>query len=271
MRRNNVKHLKTVLSTITLLVLFLGFSSAPAQATIHLHDWGLVLNGDFVDSFSHPGGIAGAVPLPGAGAGFVPGTAATATPSAGFFDLEFLPNPLGSLSLTVTGAGTHTAILLMDFEYDQLVNGFTNENGATGGAAATAGQSWEIDDYGSGDIIFNTFDTDFFVAGPSLLDGANGLPAPATGDVAMALGWDFTLAAGDSATITWTTAPTAPAAFHLIQNDVPPTGGPAVPKIYFSSALAITPAGGGPVPEPLSWLLLSFGLAGAGVVRRVRG
>ncbi len=156
---------------------------------------------------------------------------------------------LGWSEITVTGAGDHSFAAFFDYEIDESVNTFFNEYGVAHGVAA-AGQSWEIDEpgYVFGDIYNN------FVAGT--LDGTNGVPSTAPDDVSMALGWNFSLAAGETATITLLLADVAPLlGFYLEQVD--PDSGESV---FFSSRLTIA-GGGTPVPEPSTMCLVALGLA----------
>jgi len=162
---------------------------------------------------------------------------------------------LGTKSFTVSGAGAHSFIAYFDHEIDELVNTFFNEYGVVHGSAA-AGQSWEIDEPGFvfGDIYNN------FTAGA--LDNTNGVPTPE--DVSMALGWNFNLLAGETATISFILSDlTRPGGFYLEQFDPDSQA-----SIFYSSTLNI--GDGTPVPEPSTMLLFGAGLAGLGFYSRRR-
>lgn len=159
---------------------------------------------------------------------------------------------LGTISITLTGAGAHSVSLFVDHEMSETVNTFFNEEGAAMGTAA-AGQSWEIDEPGFvfGDIFDN------FLAGA--LDGSTlGFPE----DISMALGWDFVLAIDEIASIDFVLSTVVPTSdFFLTHSDPDTVGGE---YLYFSSTLNISSVS---VPEPGTSLLLGVGLLALGFSR----
>jgi len=231
---------------VAALALSLGCSAAQA-AVIDLYDWGFNLDGT---TYLSPATYSGPGALPGninAGA-------------FGFSSGMGTGGGLGTVTITITGAGNHSVDAFFDHEIDEAVNTYFNEYGVTGGGALAAGQSYEIDEPGwvFGDIYDN------FVA--STLDNSNAVPSGSEDDVSMALGWDFSLLAGETATIQFFLSSVAPNQFFLAHID--PDSDSA---IYFSSTL-VKSGGTVPdpsVPEPGTLLLMGAGLAGlAGASRR---
>ncbi|MBI4268950.1 MAG: PEP-CTERM sorting domain-containing protein [Candidatus Rokubacteria bacterium] len=158
---------------------------------------------------------------------------------------------IGTLTVSVSGAGSHVAGLFLDHEIDEGLNGFMNEFGAAVNLGSKpTGLSWEIDEpeYVFGNIYTN------FTAGA--LDNSNGVPSGSPDDVSMALLWSFDLLPGQSATLTFAVSDIEPSDFYLSQTD------PDSPyAIYMTGGLGVT---GGPagVPEPTSLIILAAGLAG---------
>ena len=156
---------------------------------------------------------------------------------------------LGTISVSLSGAGSRYVAVFVDHEIDEDINTYYNEYGASSGTAA-AGESWEIDEpgYVSGDIYDNLL--------ASSLDNANGVPSGFPDDVSMALAYDFILTPGDTASLDFILSSTAPSSgFYLAQTD-PDSGG----AIYFSSTLGITHTPQGVPDYGTTWSLLLFGL-----------
>lgn len=190
------------------------------------------------------------------------GALGTTLPGGSTFDTA---TGLGALTLTYNTAGPHYGGLFVDHELSEALNTFFNETGATGVGAPPAGLSYEIDepDFVSGNIYAN------FAA--NTLD--NGVGTPNTvfpDDVAMALMWNFVLAAGETASIEFILSENPLAGFYLVHTD--PDSDEAV---YFGSSLTIrgTPnPTGGEVPEPGSVAVgvALAALAGRFLARRLR-
>jgi hypothetical protein len=193
--------------------------------------------------------------------------------SAGFDSAIGTGTGLGSISVVVSGAGSHYLSLFIDHEIDEAANTFYNERGSSSGSKAI-GQSWEIDEPGHGSTSMGTAGTlytgDIYanlqargLDGQIFFDAVGGQSLLSPDDVSMALAWNFSLAAGETATIDFLLSETSTiSGFYLIQTDPDSQA-----SINFSSRLTIQPAGQ-QVPEPASWALMGAALLGLAQSRR---
>lgn len=235
---------KTIVPSL-LGVLLLGLVGGASASGISLVDWGYQIDGlTSVGSYGDP------------------------TPG-GVDDTSFdYLSGLGSIDISITGAGTHSVDLWLDHEIDEPDNTFFNETGEAVGTLA-AGQSWEIDEPGFGSsqngtagtpYIGDIFDNFSFstLDDQAFYDAIDNQYLAPPDDVSMALGWDFMLAAGEEALVHFSVSDTiVPTGFYLHQIDPD-----SLKDLYFSSELTISgPVG---VAEPAVWMLMFMGLIGLG-------
>jgi hypothetical protein len=191
----------------------------------------------------------------------------------GATQIDFTGANVGGFN-TTTGLGTLTytynpgpGIFSFDVFFDHQLNlPFFNEFGTVNGAPA-AGQSYEIgDSFGSN--IYNDV-----LAGGALPD-SNSLPGQASnfdascvgancnGDFAAAMGFGFTLAAGQQELITLAVSHTDPGGFTLQDTHPVDPANAAALQLFLSGSAVTEPIGGGgtPVPEPGSLLLVGTGM-----------
>ena len=157
---------------------------------------------------------------------------------------------LGTITVTVTGAGLKKSYLYFDHELSSDINTFFNENGGTKPGAVPAGLSFEVDEPGwasapdgPGDIYSNfaalTLDNGVFKVGAATL--------PQPNDVSMAFGWDFSLLAGETAYISYIVADSLQSIgsrYYLTQSDPDSNE-----TLYFATSLDIRGGGNQPIPE----------------------
>jgi hypothetical protein len=191
---------RMILTSVASVALAAAFS-AHAQTTVTE----LLFNADGTSSDQYPTtstAIASPVTVT---SGFGPSSPAAANYLSG----------LGTLQYTVTGAGAHYFDAMIDDEADYK-NGVFNDSGAIINPASAPGYlSWEIgnpDTDTPGTIKANT-------KANSLAD-ANDVLSGNT-DIAVALGFNFTLAANQTATIDITASDVAPqSGFYIEQENV---------------------------------------------------
>jgi len=234
---------------------FIGAIVSPAAVyagSISLQDFAVNVNGTSSDYNNL--GDADPTALPGMNAGgFDTGT--------GLGSLVFTFNP---------GAGSYFVNFYFDHEGSLP---FYNEFGTSVGAPA-AGTSWEIAKVNPsvGGITFYTGSSETF---PNSLDNTNHAPvgntnflnncsvAPCNADVALALGFNFVLAAGQQAIITINASTTNPGGFYLEQSHPVDPANPTQTNLFLNGNVSIQQAGGGggTVPEPGYWPILGIAFA----------
>ena len=188
-------------------------------------------------------------------------------------DLGAFDSGLGSVSVELSDVGDFFVGLFVDWDIAEF---YFDEASSSSGVLA-AGQSFEVDepgwvdfddpDFYGGDLDLN------FAAGA--LDGTilqNALAGDSGGpeeDIALSLGWDFSLTAGQSAVVTFLLSATQPdSGFWLSHTD--PF---AEITFFFSSTLEILgdePPPPTSVPEPGTLFLLGAALIGGRLMRVAR-
>ncbi|MSM38631.1 MAG: PEP-CTERM sorting domain-containing protein [Geobacter sp.] len=174
---------------------------------------------------------------------------------------------LGTRSFTFTQAGSYNVRAFFDLDLSLYTTGFSNEYGQLfNGSSIKSGQSWEVDEpgYWIGDLYSN-----FNGAGFDNTLGTGGVTTDQfPDDVAVGLGWQFTLAEGEMASLYFTASDMAPTAdlLYLAQLEAWGLNDP----VYFYTDLVIEPAGPAPIPEPSTFVLLGSALAGLGLYARRR-
>jgi hypothetical protein len=220
---------------------------------------------------------------------------------AGFND-GLNANGLGTLTYTDTKVGSDFLAAILDYE---LAAPFYNEYGTTVNGPAPAGETWSIDDWydnsgsptlssGAQTNANDAFDQVDCFGGPCLsgnpLSDNNLLPgqlpnfsancstpasahvggsgANCNGDVAGALGFAYTVGAGQRAIVTLTASTSAPSAGFALKLVHPADAtNPTETDVYLSGNATIQPIAA--VPEPATLILLGTGVAST-ILRRRR-
>ncbi|HXM43703.1 MAG TPA: hypothetical protein VN924_20885 [Bryobacteraceae bacterium] len=185
-------------------------------------------------------------------------------------DTSNLGTGLGTVTLTYNpGAGSYNVDFWL---FEQLSQPGWNEYGNSGGSPA-AGQSWQVDvpdyDYGgelgtpgAGTIIGNTqagtLANTNYVPGSTddyLLTCTYGL-STCNDYVSMAMGFNFTLAAGQEEVVSFNVSTTAPSSGFYLEQIHPVDGANATETDYYFTGSATSQPVGTTTPEPGSGMLV---------------
>ena len=234
--------------------------SSPAAALLQNVEWALRLDGAVLfDNFPPLGDPSPVIP----GLNLVSFNIATG---------------IGDITYTINTPGTHYFVGFFDHQIveDGTPNNFINERGAllVPFSTAAAGQVAEVGDscLGGGACLPSIYDRALDITpGVHLLQNTPGVFVGPT-DIALAMGWSFNLAAGETATITLRLICTQAAlgcnvaATHLgnlvVGLDDPVNGGGTGGSVFLSGSLRIDGGGTPPVPEPRTTVALALALVG---------
>ena len=163
------------------------------------------------------------------------------------FDYE---TGLGSIYISASGTGPHYIGMFVDHEIDASLNSFFNEYGEPVDSPLAL-QSWEIDEpgYTFGNLLANFQ--------KSRLDNSTGVTSGNPDDVAMAMAWNLSLDAGQTALIRFDLSDEVPTAGFYLRHFDPDSNR----SVYLSSSYRIYD-GSTAVPESASTLGLCLAAMG---------
>jgi hypothetical protein len=247
----------TILSTVAAVAVAATFS-ANAQTTLTE----ILFNEDGTAYDQFPNTTS---PISEPGVSVTSGFGASTVPISALYNYL---SGLGTLQYTVTGAGTHDFVSFVDDEADYAFGPFHDSGSIVHPGSAASYLSWEIgnpESSGPGSIGNNAAGS---APGSDLLDDANDVPGGNV-DIALALGFDFTLTAGETATVDLSLSSTAPTSgFYLEQYNNNDNG---KDELFYSGSLSISSNVTGPPGVPdngATWLSLLLGLTGLAALMR---
>jgi hypothetical protein len=152
---------------------------------------------------------------------------------------------LGDIIVTVGGVGAHNVDLFLDHDIDDSFNGYFNEDISFTGAL-NPGQTAEADEPGFGSLQDGDAGTQYFgdifdnflastYDNLMFFDSVDSQFLTPPDDVAMGIGFDFTLAAGETAVVTFTTSLADPGGSFVFEQIDPDSN----ESVFFTASIDI--------------------------------